>query len=341
MAIVLPNGNFENPSLEYLRYYIKLKAKILAIVNLPQETFIPFGTGVKTSLLFLEKDTSNINIQYPIFFGRVTKLGYQGNKNGTPLYQKDKYGQTLKDSSGQPILEEDFSVIVAEYKKFQNAKVIESDNSFSINFNELNGRFDFDFYSPENRKIFSNLDNVKTVHLGDICEIVKVKSKKLKNPNSIVEYVELSDINTHSYEIINSTTYQVHELPSRASYELKEGDIITAIAGNSVGTRKHATAIVTQDFDGSICTNGFRVLRNFKIDVYYLLYFLKSEIFLKQMFMYRTGAAIPNVSDSDLLNIVIHVPEQKIINEISSKMKNAFELRQESKKQIESIRLEM
>lgn len=341
MAIVLPNGNFENPSLEYLRYYIKLKAKILAIVNLPQETFIPFGTGVKTSLLFLEKDTSNINIQYPIFFGRVTKLGYQGNKNGTPLYQKDKYGQTLKDSSGQPILEEDFSVIVAEYKKFQNAKVIESDNSFSINFNELNGRFDFDFYSPENRKIFSNLDNVKTVHLGDICEIVKIKSKKLKNPNSIVEYVELSDINTHSYEIINSTTYQVHELPSRASYELKEGDIITAIAGNSVGTRKHATAIVTQDFDGSICTNGFRVLRNFKIDVYYLLYFLKSEIFLKQMFMYRTGAAIPNVSDSDLLNIVIHVPEQKIINEISSKMKNAFELRQESKKQIESIRLEM
>lgn len=61
------NGNFENPSLEYLRYYIKLKAKILAIVNLPQETFIPFGTGVKTSLLFLEKETPNKIRQYPIF----------------------------------------------------------------------------------------------------------------------------------------------------------------------------------------------------------------------------------------------------------------------------------
>ena len=86
MAIVLPNGNFENPSLDYLRYYIKLKAKILAIVNLPQETFIPFGTGVKTSLLFLQKaagvsDTPNKvrlgdTSQYPIFFGRITKLGY-------------------------------------------------------------------------------------------------------------------------------------------------------------------------------------------------------------------------------------------------------------------------
>jgi type I restriction enzyme M protein len=337
MAIVLPNGNFENPSLDYLRYYIKLKAKILAIVNLPQETFIPYGTGVKTSLLFLEKDTQNINKQYPIFFGRVTRLGYQGNKNGTPLYQKDKYGQTLKDSSGQPILEEDFSVIVAEYKKFLSGIVIESDNAFSINYNELNGRFDFDFYSPENRKMFTNLDNVKTVRLGDICDIVKVKSRKLKDQNSAVEYVELSDINTHSYEIINSTTYQVHELPSRASYELQEGDIITAIAGNSIGTRKHATALVSKDFEGNICTNGFRVLRNFKIDTYYLLYFLKSEVFLKQMFMYRTGAAIPNVSDNDLSNIIIHLPNEKTIAEISNKMRKAFELRQESRNQIESI----
>jgi type I restriction enzyme M protein len=341
MAIVLPNGNFENPSLEYLRYYIKLKAKILAIVNLPQETFIPFGTGVKTSLLFLEKDTPNKVREYPIFFGRVTKLGYQGNKNGTPQYQKDKYGQLVKDNLGQPILDEDFSVIVEAYKGFQKGIEIEKENSFSINYNELNGRFDYDFYSPENRKMFLKLDTGKSVRLGDICDIIKIKSKKLKDQNATVEYVELSDINTHSYEIINSTTYQVHELPSRASYEIENGDIITAIAGNSVGTRKHATALVNTDFEGSICTNGFRVLRNFKIDSYYLLYFLKSEVFLKQMFMYRTGAAIPNVSDTDLANTLIHLPDDKTITEISSKMKKAFELRQESRNQIESINLEL
>jgi type I restriction enzyme M protein len=340
LAIVLPNGNFENPSLEYLRYYIKLKAKILAIVNLPQETFIPFGTGVKTSLLFLQKDTPNLVREYPIFFGRVTKLGYQGNKNGTPTYQKDKFGQIIKNGFGQPILDEDFSDIVDAFKKFQKGNQVEQENSFSINYNELNGRFDYDFYSPENRKMFSNLDKTNTVRLGDICDIIKVKSRKLKDQNQTVEYVELSDINTHSYEIINSTTLQVHELPSRASYEIEEGDIITAIAGNSVGTRKHATALVNKDFEGSICTNGFRVLRNIKIDNYYLLYFLKSEVFLKQMFMYRTGAAIPNVSDTDLANTLINLPDEKMITEISSKMKKSFELRQESRQQIESINFE-
>jgi type I restriction enzyme M protein len=188
--------------------------------------------------------------------------------------------------------------------------------------------------------MFSNLDKTNTVRLGDICDIIKVKSSKLKDQNQTVEYVELSDINTHSYEIINSTTLQVHELPSRASYEIQEGDIITAIAGNSVGTRKHATALVNKDFEGSICTNGFRVLRNIKIDIYYLLYFLKSEVFLKQMYMYRTGAAIPIVSDTDLANTLINLPDDKMLAEISSKMKKSFELRQESRKQIESINFE-
>lgn len=341
LGIVLPNGHFENPSLDYLRFYLKQKANVLAIVNLPQETFIPYGTGVKTSLLFLEKETANTKTQYPIFFSKIKKPGYQGNKNGTPIYKKDKYGMTIKDKNGAQILDEDFSIVVEEYKAFQKNLTIDSDNSFSINFNELNGRFDYDFYSPENRKMLSLLEDKNAKRLYEVADIIKIKSKKLNHSDKSVEYVELSDINTHSFEIINTTKYIVHELPSRASYELKTGDIITAVAGNSVGTEKHATALVTDEFEGCICTNGFRVLRNFKIDPYYLLYVLKSESFLKQIFMYRTGAAIPNISDSDLANILIHIPSEKVIKQISAKMKKAFDLRQESRKEIESIELEL
>jgi type I restriction enzyme M protein len=341
MGIVLPNGNFENPSLEYLRFYIKQKTKLLAVVKLPQETFIPFGTGVKTSILFLEKDSQNIEKQYPVFFGKVTKLGYQGNKNGSPVYKKDDFGQLLKNQIEKPILDEDFSEIVEQYKKFKINSKGNTNNSFSMNYNELNGRFDFDFYSPENKVFAKTLKNGKTVKLSEICDIVKIKSPKLKNPNETVEYVELSDINTHSFEIINSTTYQVHELPSRASYEIKEGDIITAIAGNSVGTKKHATAFVSKEYEGCICTNGFRVLRNFKIDPYYFLYYLRTKEFLKQMFMYRTGAAIPNVSDTDLANIEIYVPYNGEKEKISSQIRKAFELKQAFKNQLESIELEI
>ena len=338
MGIVLPNGHFENPSLEYLRHYIKHKAKILGVVNLPQETFIPYGTGVKTSLLFLEKDTTTIHQQYPLFFGKVKKLGYQGNKNGTPIYKKDKYGQVISEK-GVPVLDEDFSQVVIDYRQFLNFAEIHTDNSFSINYNELNGRFDYDFYSPESRSLLDKLSK-SSIRLGDIVEIVKSKSPKLKDKNAMVEYVELSDVNANSFEIINSTQYAVHELPSRASFELRQNDIITAIAGNSVGTKKHATALVDSTFKGAICTNGFRVLRNPKINPYYLLYYLHSEMFLKQMMMYRTGAAIPNVSDHDLMNVLVYIPDKDTIDNIAKTMEQSFSLRTESSKLINSIVLQ-
>ena len=339
MAMILPNGILENPSLEYLRYYIKLKTKILAIVNLPQETFIPFGTGVKTSLLFVQKDAPNTPTEYSIFFGKIKKLGYQGNKNGTPLYQKNEVGKTIYNPYGEAILNEDFSTIIAEYQAFLKGEYVDTSNAFSLNYNELNGRFDYDFYVPENRKMRSNLADKKAVRLGDVVEIVKTKSKKLVQKDTTVEYVELSDINTHSFEIINTTLYLVHELPSRASYELKNGDIITAIAGNSVGTRKHATAWVTQEFEGCICTNGFRILRNPKIDPYFLLFYLKSDLFLNQMMMFRTGTAIPNVSDTDLASLFIYLPDENMINEISTKVKHAFELRATSRLILENVKI--
>ncbi len=339
MAIILPNGHFENSSLEYVRYFIKQKARILAIINLPQETFIPYGTGVKTSILFLQKDSANRETEYKVFFGKVTKPGYQGNKNGTPIYKKDLYGNAQTNHDGEFIPDEDFSVVADNYKKFQRQQFQSAENSFAATFNELNGRFDYDFYAPENRSLLAILKQKNAVPLGDLTEIVKVKSRKMSNRSEVVEYIELSDINTYAFEIINSTTHAVYELPSRASYELQTGDIITAVAGNSVGTKKHATALVTEEFNGCICTNGFRVLRGFTLDPYYLLYYFKSKYFLNQMFMYRTGAAIPSISDSDFANILIYIPDKEIVASISQQMRMACDLKARSRKEIEAIEL--
>lgn len=339
MAIVLPNGHFENSSLEYLRMFIKQKARVLAVVNLPQETFIPFGTGVKTSLLFLRKESKK-DMGKEVFFGKVTKLGYLGNKNASPSYLKDEFGNITKTDSGEDIIDEDFSVVLKSYEQFKKNVTIKSSTSFSFPFSELNGRFDFDYYSPQNRDLLNKLKNNKAVRLSDICEVIKSKSKKLSHPNTSVEYVELSDINTHAFEIINSTNYIVHELPSRATYEIKENDIITAVAGNSIGSSKHATALVTKEYEGSVCTNGFRILRNPKIDLYYLLYYLKTDLFLRQVDMYRTGAAIPSISDKDLGNILIHLPNDKAMKTISKKVKESFDLRTKANEQIRHLSLD-
>jgi type I restriction enzyme M protein len=291
---------------------------------------------VKTSLLFLEKKHESEISDYPIFFGRITKIGYQGNKNGSPQYKKNMYGQVLTDHAGNKVLDENFTDILHSYRNYLADCDFTSTNSFSLMASQLNSRFDFDYYSPETRQLFLNSTN-KTYKLGDICEIVKSKSDKLKISNGSVKYIELSDINTQTYEIISASSYNIHELPSRASYELLEGDIITAVAGNSVGTKKHTTAYVSKDYYGCICTNGFRVLRNIKINPFYLLYYMKTDKFLKQMYMYRTGAAIPAVSDADLGNIIIELPGDDTIRDITAKMQHIFFLRNKAQEEFNNI----
>jgi type I restriction enzyme M protein len=340
LGIVLPNGLFENSSLEYLRLYLREKANILAVVRLPQETFIPYGTGVKASLLFLQKKDKNIVETTNIFFSKIEKLGYKGNKNGTPLHKKDAFGQKKLNEDGEYILDEDFTKVIQDYKKFQKEGQINTENSFSIENSELKGRLDFDYYAPENTSLLKKLNTLNAVKLGDLVEVIKQKSTKLKT-NQLVEYVELSDINTHAFEIINSTNLNAHELPSRASYELKTNDIITAVAGNSIGSHKQATAYVSQEFEGAICTNGFRILRNPKIDPYYLLFYFKSEFFLRQVFMYRTGAAIPSISDTDLANILVYIPNEKELNIITQNVRDSFLLRESAKEKLASIKIDL
>lgn len=57
IGIVLPDGNLNNPSLTWLRRWCEGKAKILAVVGLPEETFRSADATVKASLVFLKRFT--------------------------------------------------------------------------------------------------------------------------------------------------------------------------------------------------------------------------------------------------------------------------------------------
>ena len=339
LGIVLPNGHFENSSMDYLREYIKNKAFVVGVVLLPQETFIPYGTGVKASLLFLQKRNGKAINNGQTFFSQIKKLGYVGNKNGTPVFKKDGKGELIL-KNGSMLIDEDFTNAIEDYKEFLKSFSINSNNSFSIDYSKLNSRLSYNYYLPANRTLIENLQKFNSVRLGEIVNIIKIKSPLLKQ-NTNVEYVELSDIYTKSFEIINSTNLLTRELPSRASYQIKTGDIITAVAGNSIGSRKHATAYVTQDHNNAICTNGFRVLRNSRINHYYLLYYLHSDLFLKQVFMYRTGAAIPAISDKDFSNILVYLPPEDEMNNIIQNMENSFKLRNDANRILSKIDAEV
>ncbi len=57
LGIVLPDGNLNNPSLAWLRRWCEGKARILAVISLPENTFQSSQTTAKTSIVFMRKFT--------------------------------------------------------------------------------------------------------------------------------------------------------------------------------------------------------------------------------------------------------------------------------------------
>ena len=100
MAIVLPDGIFGNETLSYLRNWIIKKAKILAVIDIPLETFLPH-TGTKTSILVLKKSTSEeVSNDYKIFMAVADycghdRRGYKINEDDLPLIPK-RFHEWLK-----------------------------------------------------------------------------------------------------------------------------------------------------------------------------------------------------------------------------------------------------
>ena len=107
MAIVLPQGRFNNTTDEYIREFIAERGRILAVVGLHGNTFKPH-TGTKTSVLFVQKWDDELCPQvddYPIFFA-VSEQGGKDN-SGDYIHLKNEKGRGKLDKNGHLIVEHD------------------------------------------------------------------------------------------------------------------------------------------------------------------------------------------------------------------------------------------
>ena len=109
MAIVLPQGRFNNTSDKYIREFIAAHGRILAVVGLHANTFKPH-TGTKTSVLFVQKWDDKLCLKpkeddYPIFFAVSEKSGK--NNSGDYVYLKDEVGRNKRDRNGHRIVDHD------------------------------------------------------------------------------------------------------------------------------------------------------------------------------------------------------------------------------------------
>ncbi len=107
MAIVLPQGRFNNSSDKYIREYIAQRCRILAVVGVHGNTFKPH-TGTKTSVLFVQKWDDVLcpkKEDYPIFFATQQKQGK--DNSGDKIYVLATDGTNALDSHGHLVVDQD------------------------------------------------------------------------------------------------------------------------------------------------------------------------------------------------------------------------------------------
>jgi len=91
MAIVLPQGRFNNSTDKCIRDFIAERCRILAVVGLHGNVFKPH-TGTKTSVLFVQKWDDELCPKlddYPIFFATMQKPSK--DNSGDKIYVSDKF----------------------------------------------------------------------------------------------------------------------------------------------------------------------------------------------------------------------------------------------------------
>lgn len=108
MAIVLPQGRFNNSSDKQIREFIAEQCRILGVVGLHGNVFKPH-TGTKTSVLLVQKWDDKLcprQEDYPIFFATMQEPSKDNSGEKIFVKKKDVYKESLLETQDTTVVNE-------------------------------------------------------------------------------------------------------------------------------------------------------------------------------------------------------------------------------------------
>jgi len=173
MAIVLPRQilSGHDSAMMEIRKWILDHMKILAVVDLPSETFQPY-TGTITSILLAERAVPAADEDYRIFMGVVEHVGH--DRRGHPLYARDETGAVLFDTSNNPIVRDDLPEVLSAYQRHSKVQPLTDyrPSVFSVSLADIKKqarqRLDAWYYDPSKNDIVKHIWGLEGATDGQI-----------------------------------------------------------------------------------------------------------------------------------------------------------------------------
>lgn len=308
MCFISPESIFCNPSHKYIVQYIKERAKISAIISMPEELFQPY-THAKTCVVYLEKGKSSPSDK--IFMGIARYCGH--------------------DSRGNETNRDDIPLIQEKYKQFINSGTIESDH---LGFVITKGNIKNNIYVPKyyNPEIETKLNSLKSTH--DIVSMQSLEDdgvvsistghevKKESYGTGSIPFIRTSDIANWEIKLdpkqgLSRDIYETY----RIKQDIQENDILmvrdgTYLVGTCALITKEDCEIVFQSHIFKI-----RVEQPDKINPLLLLALLSCPIVKSQIYAKRFTQDIIDTLGERIHELQLPIPKnekerRKIINKV-------------------------
>lgn len=215
-------------------------------------------------------------------------------------------------------------------KELQISELIQTTNSITNKrFYDFvsSGRLDAEYYHPKYDEIIGTIAQYPYGH-DKIGNLYILRDKNfLPNDNVRYKYIELSDIGVNG-EISGCTYEYGSNLPSRARRIVHAGDIIISSIEGSL----QSCAIVTNEYDGALCSTGFYVLSPQIINAETSLVLFKSAMIQALLQRACTGTILTAINKEEFVNISLPIIDNDTQNSIAVIIKRSTSLRQESKR---------
>ena len=294
IGIVLPDGILTNPSQNELavRKLITRRAKILAIISIPEFAFKPSGKGgAKTSLVFLQKfseeEMKKINkSDYEILMGVATHIGF--------------------DSVGNPDVNNLPDILIGKHKLIKKIKFSDLD---------IKNWSPYAYIDVTEKSGFKNLKK-----LTDLVEIRKEEIRPAEHPDEIFKLPAVSKDGSIKLRITKGEMCG-RDIKYKSMFRAYAGDIIVSRINPADGS----VAILPAELDGAIFSQEFHILKlkNFKFNTIYIWHVLRSEFVKQQLRGLLTGGSRLRLPERNIEKIKVPIDPKllRLSTQIAKRMK--------------------
>lgn len=203
-----------------------------------------------------------------------------------------------------------------------------SEKTISYSYN-VTGRLDAEYYQPKYDLIVSSLNAKET--LESICNLYD--ENYLPDEEKYYRYIELANVGGFG-EITDTDSIVGEELPTRARRIVKSGQVIVSSIEGSL----QSCALITDEFDGAICSTGFYVVDSDKLSSETLLVLFKSEAIQELLKQRCSGTILTSINKDEFLSLPLPKIDEDIQAKISEQIKESFALRRKSKQLLEDAK---